>query len=617
MAYFNSFTNTTVVLGPTGANWTLVSENDNIYAYQNQGTLWNGGGVNGYPLLNQSGGSTGAQGSTGPQGAQGSTGPQGAQGQSVIFQATSSNSVNSSGSATMDVDLNSMAQYVSVGSLLYVNNSTSSLSGYVTVTSISGSSFGVEWYKGNSNSNVGWIGNITDIILTGPQGPTGLQGLTGPTGLQGLTGPQGVPGLGGSNAVWGSFWSTTTQSIDQNPDDLYPGTLNNSDPNNNGVVLVGGTGSQMQVLYDGVYNIQFSAQIIDTTSGGSANRVNIFPRINGVIVPDSNTYVSMDNQNSYVVAAWNFVLKLNANDIIELIFYTTDTGIQLQSQPAIVGPPAEPSVPSLIVTITQVAYSGPTGAQGSTGAQGPTGIQGPTGLQGLTGPQGLTGSSGVVQGITGATGINVNSSDPTNPIVFIPSTAIVSMTSLQTTALALPTAGIGPATNYLTAIQTDMNALASNNLNITQTSGVLSIYKPIANPIVRFSATPATTIYTFLIPQFYGENHILGGAGNTLTTLNYYTNNTYTVGPNSINNYPLYVRVTNGHSAGITIFVRYPGLAAVFPPISSLPTTIAPSGAWVSQNIIPTGGVATNLGVSLASGSTKTLFFDGVSWYFM
>jgi hypothetical protein len=68
MAYFNSFTNTTVILGPTGSTWTLRSENDNIYAYQNQGTLWNASGVNGYPLLNQGTGSTGPTGPTGSSG---------------------------------------------------------------------------------------------------------------------------------------------------------------------------------------------------------------------------------------------------------------------------------------------------------------------------------------------------------------------------------------------------------------------------------------------------------------------------------------------------------------------------------------------------------------------
>jgi len=67
MAQFNSFIGTTLLLGPTGNRWTLTSENNNIYAYYNQGTLWEDGGVDGYPLLNQTGsGATGATGPTGP-----------------------------------------------------------------------------------------------------------------------------------------------------------------------------------------------------------------------------------------------------------------------------------------------------------------------------------------------------------------------------------------------------------------------------------------------------------------------------------------------------------------------------------------------------------------------
>jgi hypothetical protein len=145
------------------------------------------------------------------------------------------------------------------------------------------------------------------------------------------------------------------------------------------------------VQNSGIYNIQFSFQIRDTINP-SKEQINIFLRKNGANVPDTNTFVTLDNQNSYVVAAWNFVLKLNALDYIDIVCIAPSTnGISLVASPAIAGPPAEPAVPSAIITVTQVAYAGPTGATGLTGptgmcCTGPTGITGMTGITGPTGP---------------------------------------------------------------------------------------------------------------------------------------------------------------------------------------------------------------------------------------
>jgi hypothetical protein len=206
---------------------------------------------------------------------------------------------------------------------------------------------------------------------TGYTGYTGSTGYTGPlgTGPTGYTGPQGIPGAGGVSAYWGSFWSTQDQPISTVPGQYINPTYNNADSNSYGVVLVGATPtSQVRVQYAGTYNIQFSAQIRDIVNPASEN-VNIWLRINGADVPDTNTYVSMDNQSSYAIAALNYVLKLNANDVIELRMSAIGTtGVLLEYVPAILSPPAtipEPAVPSIILTVTQVAYSGPTGPASS------------------------------------------------------------------------------------------------------------------------------------------------------------------------------------------------------------------------------------------------------------
>jgi hypothetical protein len=209
---------------------------------------------------------------------------------------------------------------------------------------------------------------------------------------------------------WGSFWSTANQTAAAT-NTAYAITLNNTDANSNGVSIV--SNSQVTFAYEGVYDLQFSAQLHNNSGGGSGNIVNIWLRKNGTNVPDSDTKVSCPTNNPYVVPAWNFTLKLLAGDYLELIWSTDNTSISLDTD---VASGIHPGIPSVIVTAEQVMYTqlgptGPTGSIGPTGPTGPTGaastVTGPTGPQGIegpTGPTGPTGSTGPASTVTGPTG---------------------------------------------------------------------------------------------------------------------------------------------------------------------------------------------------------------------
>jgi hypothetical protein len=54
------------------------------------------------------------------------------------------------------------------------------------------------------------------------------------------------------------------------------------------------------------------------------------------------------------VAAWNFVLDLAANNYVQLMWSSPDSAMRLFSQPTQIAP-VRPGIPSLIVTVTQVA----------------------------------------------------------------------------------------------------------------------------------------------------------------------------------------------------------------------------------------------------------------------
>ncbi len=108
--------------------------------------------------------------------------------------------------------------------------------------------------------------------------------------------------------------------------------------------------SKIFINQTGLYNFQFSAQLDKT--GGSATDVYIWPRVNGVNVPDSATKVVVDGPNNEIVPAWNFVLLMQNGDYFELAWQSSDTDvIILADSPA----SNYPGIPSIIMTVTWVS----------------------------------------------------------------------------------------------------------------------------------------------------------------------------------------------------------------------------------------------------------------------
>ena len=108
--------------------------------------------------------------------------------------------------------------------------------------------------------------------------------------------------------------------------------------------------SKIYVNDTGLYNFQFSAQL--DKSGGSATDVYIWPRVNGVNVPDSATKIVIDGPNNEVVPAWNFHLVMQAGDYFELAWQSADTDVIILAQ----GPASNyPGIPSIILTVNWVS----------------------------------------------------------------------------------------------------------------------------------------------------------------------------------------------------------------------------------------------------------------------
>ncbi len=146
------------------------------------------------------------------------------------------------------------------------------------------------------------------------------------------------------NPRYGSFYDTTTQTAAV-INTAYAMTFNTSDLSNG--VTIGSPTSRVYVDTPNVYNIQFSAQL-DKTAGGVGS-VWIWLRKNGTNITDSTGHIRIQGNNAETLAAWNYVIQLNAGDYIELMWETDDTSVQLLAEAATA---IHPGIPSVILTVT-------------------------------------------------------------------------------------------------------------------------------------------------------------------------------------------------------------------------------------------------------------------------
>jgi len=115
--------------------------------------------------------------------------------------------------------------------------------------------------------------------------------------------------------------------------------------------------SRITVPSNGVYNLQFSAQLKNTDN--AQQDATIWFRVDGVDVPNSATQITVPARKSalvygYAVAAWNIFLQMNAGQYAEIVWNPTSTTVTVEALPSSASP-AYPAIPSVIATMDQVA----------------------------------------------------------------------------------------------------------------------------------------------------------------------------------------------------------------------------------------------------------------------
>lgn len=125
--------------------------------------------------------------------------------------------------------------------------------------------------------------------------------------------------------------------------------------------MTGDLPSKIQVSQDGLYDFQFSAQLVNTTN--DVQTVSIWFRKNGTDIANSNSEFGIKPRKStgapsQTIAALNFFVDMVKDDYIEIMWRVSDSGVSLEHFNAVAASgttPAIPATPSIILTVTFIS----------------------------------------------------------------------------------------------------------------------------------------------------------------------------------------------------------------------------------------------------------------------
>lgn len=167
--------------------------------------------------------------------------------------------------------------------------------------------------------------NVFDNIL----GPNGGQFVDCPNGL---------------------FFNTADQSFPAN-NTATPIVFSNTYLSN-AVQLQSGSTSKIEVLVNGVYNFQYTGQLLSNSS--NAKQVALWIKRSGVTIPYSTRISTISNNGHYFQITWSFDIDLAAGEYIELeTSVDTDYNQIVYSAPPAVAP--YPIGSSSVMTVNFIA----------------------------------------------------------------------------------------------------------------------------------------------------------------------------------------------------------------------------------------------------------------------
>jgi hypothetical protein len=162
---------------------------------------------------------------------------------------------------------------------------------------------------------------------------------------------EGLLGLNGGQYIDcpnGLFFSTTDQPIavanTAQPIDFPIEYLNNA------VRVNSGTDSRVYVDVSGIYNFQFSGQLL--SGSASAKQVYIWIARNGTDIGYSTHQYTVAGSGTHLNISWNFDIDLASGEYIEMQWASDDTNMKLE---AAVATAVHPGMPSAVMAVNFIA----------------------------------------------------------------------------------------------------------------------------------------------------------------------------------------------------------------------------------------------------------------------
>ena len=163
-----------------------------------------------------------------------------------------------------------------------------------------------------------------------------LSNLLGPNGGQFIDRPNGL------------FFNTTDQTLvatnTATPVEFPTTYLSNA------VKVNAGTLSRIYVTVSGVYNFQFSGQLV--SGSGSAKQVYLWIVRNGTDIGYSTHQYTLSGSNQHLNISWNFNIDLKDGDYLELEWASDSTSVTMEATAAA---GAHPGIPSAVMAVSYVA----------------------------------------------------------------------------------------------------------------------------------------------------------------------------------------------------------------------------------------------------------------------
>lgn len=163
-----------------------------------------------------------------------------------------------------------------------------------------------------------------------------MSSLLGPNGGQYIDRPNGL------------FFNTTDQTL---------AAINTATPVefpttylSNAVKVNAGTESRIYVSVPGVYNFQFSGQLV--SSDASAKQIYLWIVRNGTDIGYSTHQYTLSGSNTHLNISWNFNIDLQDGDYLELEWAADSTSVTMEATAAT---SPHPGIPSAVMAVSYVA----------------------------------------------------------------------------------------------------------------------------------------------------------------------------------------------------------------------------------------------------------------------